>query len=350
MVDMANHPNRSKTCRPREHLRAATHFYPQAWKQIDYFRAGRGKELPDWPEWCFCPLSGAYAVVSGGGDNRCTPDIVGDIARIGALSAWRMTQSIYRFDPALYPRLIDTPIKKIPVEILYHLPEWCVYIETPDLQWIDRPLAGFFAHLEYDTNTGRSELRLLLDVDEPDGYHLIGQPLHLTSDTLDGAVQAMLNESKRQMADHGMTHALANMPEDLVDYIAPPLEPLLSLLLYLCSEAADFGSLQPPRNPAPKKTKKGWRLFPASTSIRWDVGVRIGAALRQAYLQDEKGYEQQGSGRARPRAHVRRAHWHSYWTGPYDGDRQIFVKWVPPISVNMNNLDDLPTIIKKVKE
>ena len=27
-------------------------LYPDAWKQVDEFRA-RGKELGDWPDWCF---------------------------------------------------------------------------------------------------------------------------------------------------------------------------------------------------------------------------------------------------------------------------------------------------------
>ncbi len=38
--------------------------YPGAWMQFDHFRAARGKELSDWPDWCWCPLSAAYAIVS----------------------------------------------------------------------------------------------------------------------------------------------------------------------------------------------------------------------------------------------------------------------------------------------
>lgn len=145
-------------CRPLEHLRSAAQLYPAAWAQLDAFWAVRRTELPDWPEWCFCPLAGSYAIVSGGGDNRLALDIVGDVSRIGALAAWRQTKGIYRFDPVLAENLLTTKLSgDLPVELLYRLPEWCVYVETPDHPH------GFFAHLEHDSNTGRAELRFLFD-------------------------------------------------------------------------------------------------------------------------------------------------------------------------------------------
>ena len=36
--------------------------YSTAWKLADEFRADRGKDLPDWPAWCFLPLAGWYAI------------------------------------------------------------------------------------------------------------------------------------------------------------------------------------------------------------------------------------------------------------------------------------------------
>lgn len=69
-----------------EHLRRYSALYPLAWRQLNSFREMRGKDFTDWPEWCFCPLAGAYAVVSGGGDNRLNPDTVVDVSRVGALA------------------------------------------------------------------------------------------------------------------------------------------------------------------------------------------------------------------------------------------------------------------------
>lgn len=54
------------TCSPREALVAIARKYPKGWKQVDKFRASRGKDIEQWPDWCFLPLAGAYAIVSNG--------------------------------------------------------------------------------------------------------------------------------------------------------------------------------------------------------------------------------------------------------------------------------------------
>ena len=83
--------------------------------------------------------------------------------RSGALVARRVTQGIYRFDPTTFDALWKTPVAgDIPTEVLFHLPEWCVYIPTPDQTWQGANLNGFFAHLESDMNDRRTELRLVL--------------------------------------------------------------------------------------------------------------------------------------------------------------------------------------------
>ncbi len=51
--------------RPGKILGTFSRLYPDAWKQVDEFRARR-KELGDWPDWCFLPLAGTYAIVSKG--------------------------------------------------------------------------------------------------------------------------------------------------------------------------------------------------------------------------------------------------------------------------------------------
>ena len=51
--------------RPGNILPLFSRLYPNAWKQVDEFRARR-KELGDWPDWCFLPLAGTYAIVSKG--------------------------------------------------------------------------------------------------------------------------------------------------------------------------------------------------------------------------------------------------------------------------------------------
>lgn len=155
-----------KTHSAREALLAFGRQYPQAWEFADELRRNAIQDM-SWPAWCYLPMGGWYAVVSrmlAGGGRLTTPDQIAAVSQIAALGAWRMTQGIYRFDPALYPALIDTPISgDIPADMLYRLPEWCVYIETPDLEWSGAPLRGIWAHMECDHNTGQHELRMLTD-------------------------------------------------------------------------------------------------------------------------------------------------------------------------------------------
>ena len=103
--------NSNTSCRPRNHLVATGKSFPNAWNQIDGFRADRGKDLPNWPEWCFLPLTAFYAIVSANSVNHHLPhDLVSDVAKLGAIGTWRVTQGIYRFDPALYESVRDTPL------------------------------------------------------------------------------------------------------------------------------------------------------------------------------------------------------------------------------------------------
>jgi hypothetical protein len=109
-----------------------------------------------------------------------------------------VTQGIYRFDPTTFDALWSTPVTgDIPTEVLYHLPEWCVYSPTPNQTWQGSTLNGFFAHLEHDVNDRRTELRLLLDVTDVTGNELIVLPIHLGKGGVADGVAAMMKESAR---------------------------------------------------------------------------------------------------------------------------------------------------------
>ncbi|PKM47003.1 MAG: hypothetical protein CVV05_00880 [Gammaproteobacteria bacterium HGW-Gammaproteobacteria-1] len=328
--------------RARQHLIAAGKLYPGAWRVLDGMRQERGKSLPDWSEWCYLPLAASYAVVSGGGDNRVPPHLAGDVGRLGALAAWRPTQGIYRFDPTLYAALTDTPLSgDLPCEVLHHLPEWCVYIETPGYEWMGSELYGFYAHLECDPEANREELRLLMDSEAA----LAPIPIHLGPWPLAEAVARAIDVSRTYGAALGLP-----VPDGIAAATSEAISPLLSLLLYLCADESEIGDGQArPTMPRPKRTKQGWRLFPADKPAQWDVGVRLGAALRRAYHQQETGRQDidPQTGRMRPRAHVRCAHWHTYRHG--EGRTLTRLRWLPPIPVNIDDPDAMPSTVRPTK-
>lgn len=320
--------NRKATAtRPGSHLQAAGRLYPRAWKLVDQFRSARGRDLPKWPAWCFLPMAAWYAIVNddAGGDN-IPPNRGADIGRLAAIGTWRYSQGVYRFDPDIFSALWDTQIAgDMPADVLLRLPEWSLYIETPGAKWAEKPLYGFFVHLEWDANDQRRELRLLLDIEE----FLLPFPVHLGEWPLQTAVQRAINESTR----HIPMGIMLELPStEQVKQMAATLSPMISLVIYLCSDEPDFGPEQKPQRPKPKRTKKGWRLFAPNVPTIWNVGERIGKIIREAQ-ESTPG----SSGDRTKRPHLRRAHWHGYWTGPRAGEQRFRYHWIPPTPVNVEN-------------
>lgn len=329
--------------RPGRTLGYFSRLYPDAWRQVDDFRAAR-RELGSWPDWCFLPLAGAFAIVSKG-DKCRSIDQVRHVGVLGALAAWRVTQGIYRFDSTILDELWETPVTgDIPTEVLFHLPEWCVYVPTPGKKWGDSALHGFFAHLEHDANDGRTELRFVLDVTGVGGDDLIVMPVHLDQGGVAGGLAAMQRECARHAHKFALTPVA--LPEELTDQVSP----LVSLVLYLCTQSAEVrdgsGGGRRPAQPQPVRTRRGARLFPPDRPNSWEVGYRLGAALRRT-MSDGEAPGGSSQVHARPRPHIRRAHWHSYWVGRkiQPETRSVVLKWLPPVPVNVQSVDDLiPTL------
>lgn len=352
----------ARACRPRDHLAAAGRLYPRAWSDIEHMRAhARGQTVADWPAWCYLPIAGAQAAVANYAGlpvellGSLYPQRIVDAARLAAMAAWRMTQGIYRFDPALYDAVRDTPIDgDIPHDVLYRFPEWCVYIETPGLMLGTDRAHGVFAHLEHDMRTSRPELRLVFDADAEGGMMLIPVPIHLGPWSLPESLDRMMDTASATALERG----LPDMSRARSTVLRAAAEPVLALLLYLCSQASEIdGRKGQPGNPTPSRTRRdGWKLFPASGPSTWEVGVRIGAALRRAY-QAEQTRGGPGNAPSSPRPHIRRAHWHTILSGPRmrnsqpmpAAERNAELRWMPPIAVNLDDGNALPATIRSVR-
>lgn len=311
--------------RPLQHLTVASKLYPEAWRLIDEFRQSRGKDLPKWPNWCFLPMAAFYAFVSSAaGVSHLPLNLIGNVARLAALGTWRVTQGIYRFDSVFRQALVDSPIMgTIPVEVLHRLPEWCVYVETPEYQFKGDVLHGFFAHLEWDVNAQRTELRFLMDTDTG----LLSFVLHMGPWTVTEALDRAVKEGCKQAAGIGLNH---EVEMDEIAVLSMEIRPLLSLLLYLCSEKPEY-SCGVPGRPIPKKTKKGWRLFPPDKPKFIEVGKTIGESLRSdAFHRSTDGIE----GKSKS-PHVRGGHWHGYWLGPKNGVQRFSYRWLSTMTVNL---------------
>lgn len=343
--------NKARGNRQRRQVNWISHRYPTAWQQAD---ALRHDQRHTWPHWCYLPAEHWYAIAKPcWPEQRATPEGIVDFNRLAALGAWRVTQGIYRFDPDLYAALIATPLTgDLPDELLYRLPSWGVYLETPGLRFDGCEVLGVYASLDYIPHDGHTELRLLLDSES--ALRLFPVVIPLGQGTLPAALQHVSDSARDKMERHfpekraAFTATAEQNDQDVRD-----LTPILSLLLYLCADEADY-ERPPPIKTARPKALGGKRIVIVPENVRyWEVGARIGAALRTA-RQDAKpatepaATEPTGTERQRPRPHWRRAHWHTYLSGPRDGERVARLKWLPPIAVGLDG-QPLPAVIHPVR-
>lgn len=326
-----------------QYLGEISRRFPRAWKQIEELRASKGNRLPDWPAWCFLPIAGTLVVAQNHG-LPLGPASATWPARLAALAGWRQTKGVYTFHEGIYEALWETPIEKIPVEILHQIPEWCLYLVTPGRMFLEMPMHGVFVHLEHDPNTGRAELRFLFDVDEPGGPLLIPGIIHLNHPTLEAAIEAAARSTRETGRRLGVSEALLNESLKTYGSVREIAGSVISLLLYVCSQNSEIRSVsEPNRNkphfPVPVRTKRGERLFEAERVGVWECGWRTGAAIREALKADglKSG---DGAERNAPKPHIRRAHWHHFRVGPRT-DSRLALRWLSPIAVNVASPDDL---------
>jgi hypothetical protein len=235
--------------RPLVHLRQVTQQYPGIWQQLDRLRAQRGKGLPQWPDWCFLPLAGTVAALTQGAPHPDLRPLGMQIGIVGALAAWRATQGVYRFDPTIFDAVWDTPLTdELPSELLYRLPEWCCYVPVEPARILVpglEALQGFFVHLEWDANTHHTELRVVLDLA---GDSLVPMALHVQqAGGIAAAFARTLEVSGEQLVRYGEVEYATQLWQQSAATardIAPSLAPLVSLSLYLCSQAADLQEAQ----------------------------------------------------------------------------------------------------------
>lgn len=109
-----------------------------------------------------------------------------------------------------------------------------------------------------------------------------------------------------------------------------------ALTLYVCSEEPDITDVEPPEELA--LSRKSKTSYPTVKNL----GLRIGSALRK-HRAETTGGDTAPTGRT-VLPHLRKAHWHRFWTGPRDGDRKLIVKWIPPTTVNVDKGEIIATV------
>lgn len=315
--------------RTSEWLRA----YPAALEQAEDFRVDRADFGELWPDWCGLPMAATYAIITGGVDQisatRIMRDRIEDLPRLTAALLWRQAKAVYRPDKTLVEELDveDDMQAEIPADVLKLMPYYCIYIEHPFELTPGKTALGCFVWLEADhREPGTVELRLLYLLAN---NNIASVPLKLSGKTLGESLSLISPIERIQFA--AMLRAVRQT---------------VSIALYICSDAADVRTDTTVQ--AVPREQRTFKANPDAPTV-WEIGARVGAAIRAYRRSPVQTAENTGS-HASPRPHMRRAHWHSFWTGPRDGDRKLVIRWLPPIPVNYEATTELPAVIHIVSK
>lgn len=289
-----------------------------------------------YPDWCYLPMSASYAIVTNGADVGIAQRYMGNIGMsdfhiMSAIIPWRVGRPVYRFDDALAEELMQTEADEddVPADVLKSLPFPCVCIEHP--QGLPE-CECLYAFLEYDYRYKDTiELRMhYAYADEMVGLYLQWTPN-----------RPSLN--RVMMMDDLRNSKHANAPENFGHFgeCYDIVRKHVNLVLYLCSNEPDIKR----SSPIPRVRGADNRQKIAAYPDKIDVGTYIGAAIRTARAESRANGVPSGSS-TQKRPHVRRAHWHLYWTG--EGRATPSVKWIMPVFVHSEQNAD-GAVIRTVK-
>lgn len=282
--------------------------------------------------------------------------------------AWQHTKSVYTFDESFLTELIETDIDEIPSHIFSNFPEWCVYIDTDILNEDGMPkINGFFAYPLY-SETEMTYIALLLVFEYKDIQSDLCNIKTGFNDIVVDFKNGIINIGQI-IKDHDVSNSTVNeyvkwkfdkfRMEQPFEYIQNNrrqmekfkrhLSNCLNLLMYICTEDKDITRNGIDINTKPVQyTKNKNNNLQIKTKDKFQylkVGARVGKAIRESKNNDSESLY-------RVRPHLRKGHWHKYWIGSRKEElaheRQITLKWIPPIMINAKSPDEIPFNIKKL--
>lgn len=331
---------------PEEITRHYMSVYPSADRHAKTFRNGRATADFEWPDWCYLPVAASYAIVSEEVANQglSMSDAVVDIGNLAAVLSWRTTKGVYRFDPDLLASLWDVKLDKdLPTDVFFNLPEWCCYIDLADFQGAKEwGSLGFFVHLEQDANTREREIRITIVSPQalPSGVPgMATMPFHIDAGkTIADMLQGTMEYTQKHAPNTKFPQGLDSILQEDISDGGSAYMPFFSLIIYLCT--ADRDIIGPAKTRKIRKTrnpKKQKRQLP----VEYRVGTSIGGAIRRA-----RGTAKGTGAGAKKAPHIRKSHYHLYWTGK--GRKTPIVKLIPPVPVNIGDEPVVP-IVRVVK-
>lgn len=292
--------------------------------------------------------------LSNKGINKSSDALKDYMEHAWVAASWFKYKKIYRFDTSFVDYLQDTDVGPVYAELLKRLPYNSFYISFPKRDMINpwpvvpddiNELEGMFVRIKIVDDLIRVGMVFQKTGKNITDYKDKCAACHITTikdgSTLKGSLDWTLLPEERQKAMEavGIKEAYA--------YWYPLYCIAINACQYLCASNAEIQDVKVKKKNRPTvMTMNGPK--PVNVQVS-DVGFKIGRRFEEMYgVKDDSetdisvdtisGVHRRGY---KMRPHVRRAHWHHYWTGK--GRTDLEVRWVEPVFV-MSDLGKEPEI------
>lgn len=246
---------------------------------------------------------------------------------LATLATWRYTKGVYKFSKELQTELLRTEFKgNMPVEVFDNFPEYSVCLEFAE------PISICLDKNEFETDLLWVTLMSFDDADKKLIIITAFNEKNNSWDTFPIPLDERIGletfgKAFKEIAKYKNFNKENKLYTDNVRKILP-------FILYLVSDKPDIKDTVSDKYEPTKiqeVVRKGEvRLFPANKVKVFNAGQEFASRLHKYYEVTSKG------GTVKP--HIRRGHWHTYWTGKRDGKRTAKLQWLFPIFVNEDKI------------
>lgn len=226
---------------------------------------------------------------------------------------WRKNKTIYDFSPSFLTELEKTEDAPVYTSILKKLP-FTDYIMT--IPSSTQKYNAMFIHIEFD---GTDTLFLVCP------FEAIKNPEH--SSYCQCSIWCKDGKNVIETFKETYGEKTANYERFLKLAIAASY--------YLASKNAEINKIQIPKDKRPtiitNRTKRPKRVNINSFAVGYKTGKRFETQVAYSNSQTNSTKAEYAISCKNKRPHVRRAHWHHYWTG--EGRKNLEVRWIEPVFV-----------------
>lgn len=268
------------------------------------------------------------------------------------LMRWKGSKQVYRVNDNLWRELSLEDAAELPVDVFTRLPYDCIFIQHRKevrvsngqaslvleregyFCWLDGSrlsisvLTGTACRVEGPRFTAKGEIRPLSSFIFDIGHaKTIGGLLEELEDTTLAGAQRAAGQLAEESGNPGFdaTVGIDGFISSFIDGL--DLKQVFGCLMYIASKGPDVRTVYAPQKSQPRKSRQ------ADCTVH-DVGFRVAPQLAEVRrCRFDGGDTSENAGRDIA-PHVRRAHWHGYWTGPRENPTGLEIKWIALVVVN----------------